>query len=78
MDSISGMNACLAVERDVKRIINKFGDIGGDFNKGLCDLISHIQDLKTDLDNSKSNKAYANYRWFLLKRSEIKDMLVSA
>lgn len=47
------MEACLAVEKEIDRVLTKFGDINGNTGRILSDLITHIERLKTELENGK-------------------------
>ncbi|XP_014482124.1 PREDICTED: protein RMD5 homolog A isoform X1 [Dinoponera quadriceps] len=44
------MEACNAVEREVDKVLSKFGAINEHAETVLCDLISHIESLKRDLE----------------------------
>jgi hypothetical protein len=48
------MDACLAVEKEIDRVLSKFGDINENTGRILNDLITHIDRLKTDLESGKS------------------------
>lgn len=47
------MDACNAVEREVDKVLSKFGAINDHAETVLCDLINHIQSLKKDIDEGK-------------------------
>ena len=48
------MDACLAVEKEIDRVLSKFGDINGNAGRILSDLVSHIERIKAELENGKS------------------------
>ena len=47
------MEACNAVEREVDKVLSKFGAINEHAEAVLRDLINHIQFLKKDLEEGK-------------------------
>lgn len=47
------MEACLAVEKEIDRVLSKFGNINENMGRILSDLIQHIQDLKAELESGK-------------------------
>jgi len=47
------MEACNAVEREVDKVLSKFGAINEHADTVLCDLINQIQSLKKDLEEGK-------------------------
>ena len=47
------MEACNAVEREVDKVLSKFGAINEHAEVVLRDLINHIQSLKKDLEEGK-------------------------
>lgn len=47
------MEACNAVEREVDKVLSKFGAINEHAEAVLRDLINHIQTLKKDLEEGK-------------------------
>lgn len=47
------MEACNAVEREVDKVLSKFGAINEHAEAVLRDLINHIQSLKKDLEEGK-------------------------
>lgn len=47
------MEACNAVEREVDKVLSKFGAINEHAETVLHDLISHIESLKRDLEAGK-------------------------
>jgi len=47
------MEACNAVEREVDKVLSKFGAINEHAETVLRDLINHIQSLKKDLEEGK-------------------------
>lgn len=49
------MEACLAVEKEVDKVLSKFGSINDHAGKVLCDLISYIENLRLELQNGKFN-----------------------
>lgn len=48
------MEACLAVEKEVDRVLSKFGGINEHARRVLSDLINQIQSLKEEYQNGKS------------------------
>lgn len=47
------MEACLAVEREVDKVLTKFGGINEHADRVLGDLVSYIESLKNELDRGK-------------------------
>lgn len=47
------MDACNAVEREVDRVLSKFGGINEHANRTLSDLISYVENLKNELETGK-------------------------
>lgn len=45
------MDACLAVEKEIDRVLTKFGSINEHAERVLNDLISYIENLKVELQN---------------------------
>lgn len=52
------MEACNAVEREVDKVLSKFGAINEHAETVLRDLINHIQSLKKDLEEGKRGRDY--------------------
>lgn len=50
------MEACNAVEREVDKVLSKFGAINEHAETVLHDLINHIQSLKKDLEEGKGGR----------------------
>lgn len=48
------MEACLAVEREVDKVLSKFGSINDHADRTLGDLLAYIEGLKSELQNGKS------------------------
>lgn len=44
------MDACCAVEREVDRVLSKFGSINEHASRILTELISYIESLKLELE----------------------------
>lgn len=47
------MEACNAVEREVVKVLSKFGSINEHAETVLRDLINHIESLKKELEDGK-------------------------
>lgn len=47
------MEACLAVEKEIDRVLSKFGSINEHAGRVLNDLISYIESLRTELQNGE-------------------------
>lgn len=47
------MEACNAVEREVVKVLSKFGAINEHGETVLRDLINHIESLKTELEDGE-------------------------
>lgn len=47
------MEACLAVEREVDKVLTKFGGINEHADRVLGDLVSYIESLKNELGKGK-------------------------
>lgn len=45
------MEECLAVEKEIDRVLTKFGSINEHAERVLTDLISYIESLKAELQN---------------------------
>lgn len=45
------MEACTAVEREVDKVLTKFGSISEHGDSTLRDLINHIESLKKELED---------------------------
>lgn len=43
------MDSCLAVEREVDKVLNKFGLLKESYNRTLDDLICYVQELQNEL-----------------------------
>lgn len=48
------MEACLAVEREVDKVLSKFGSINDHADRVLGELLMYIEGLKTELQNGMS------------------------
>lgn len=49
------MDAVLAVEREVDKVLSKFGDIRRGFSDGIQDLIDNLENMKNDLLENNTN-----------------------
>lgn len=47
------MDACCAVEREVDKVLSKFGSINEHADRVLQELITYIENLKKELDNGE-------------------------
>ena len=47
------MEACLAVEKDVDKVLSKFGAINEHSKRVLTELVTQIENLKAELQNGK-------------------------
>lgn len=47
------MDACCAVDREVDRVLSKFGVINEQASRTLYDLISYIESFKSELEAGK-------------------------
>lgn len=47
------MESCLAVEREVERVLSKFSGLQDHSKKNLEDLISSIQSIQKELDEGR-------------------------
>lgn len=47
------MESCIAVEREVDKVISKFGTINEHVERTLQDVTSHIEDLRKELCDCK-------------------------
>lgn len=50
------MDACLAVDREVDKVLDKFGDIRQSINDDLQDLIDSLETVKNNLDSNNGGK----------------------
>lgn len=50
------MDACMAVEREVDKVLTKFGDIRQNCNNVLQQLIDNLESIKNDLDANYGNE----------------------
>lgn len=49
------MDACLAVDREVDKVLSKFGDIRQSYSDGLQNLIENLESIKNDLQSNNTN-----------------------
>lgn len=47
------MEACVAVDREVEKVLTKFGGINEHASRVLKDVTKHIESIKNELDESK-------------------------
>ncbi|XP_070158716.1 E3 ubiquitin-protein ligase RMND5A isoform X2 [Polyergus mexicanus] len=66
------MEACNAVEREVDKVLSKFGAINEHAEAVLRDLINHIQSLKKDLEEAPSNQELTAGQVQMLKQAMTK------
>ncbi|XP_031348577.1 E3 ubiquitin-protein ligase RMND5A [Photinus pyralis] len=66
------MDACCAVEREVDRVLSKFGIIGEHASRTLCDLIAYIQGLKLELEAAPDGHILSPIQSGLLKHAMVK------
>lgn len=50
------MDACLAVEREVDKVLSKFGNIRQSFNDVLQELIDNLESIKNGLPTNSDGK----------------------
>lgn len=43
------MDACLAVEREIDKVLGRFNDIEQNASKTLQELLNHIKEIRQDL-----------------------------
>lgn len=55
------MDACTAVEREVDKVLSKFGLINEHAEKVLRDLINHIESLKKELEEGNQMNSIRNW-----------------
>ncbi|KAG5312517.1 PREDICTED: protein RMD5 homolog A isoform X1 [Acromyrmex echinatior] len=66
------MEACNAVEREVDKVLSKFGAINEHAEAVLRDLINHIQFLKKDLEEAPPNQELTAVQVQILKQAMTK------
>jgi hypothetical protein len=49
------MDACLAVDHEVDKVLSKFGDIRRSYSDGLQDLIENLENIKNNLQTNNTN-----------------------
>lgn len=47
------MEACVAVEREIDKVLSKFGGISDHAERVMRDICSHIENLKKELEECK-------------------------
>lgn len=47
------MEACIAVEREIDKVLSKFGGISDHAERVMRDICSHIENLKKELEECK-------------------------
>lgn len=47
------MEACIAVEREIDKVLTKFGGINEHADRVMRDVCVHIENLKKELDDCK-------------------------
>lgn len=47
------MEACIAVEREIDKVLSKFGGISDHAERVIRDICSHIENLKKELEECK-------------------------
>ena len=52
------MDPCLAVEREIDKVLTKFDDISGQSSESLDDLLNHIQGIKRELEEGERSAKY--------------------
>ncbi|XP_044259857.1 E3 ubiquitin-protein ligase RMND5A [Tribolium madens] len=62
------MDACLAVEKEIDRVLTKFGDINENTGRILSDLITHIERLKAELESAPEDHILTNVQIDILKQ----------
>ncbi|KAF5276027.1 hypothetical protein FQA39_LY00823 [Lamprigera yunnana] len=72
MENITNMDSCCTVEREVDRVLSKFGVIGEHASRTLCDLISYIEGLKLELDSAPDGHELTHTQSDLLKQAMVK------
>ncbi|XP_060523943.1 E3 ubiquitin-protein ligase RMND5A isoform X1 [Cylas formicarius] len=66
------MEACLAVEKDVDKVLSKFGAINEHSKRVLSDIINHIENLKQEYHNAPENHVLTNVQISLLQQEMAK------
>jgi len=54
------MDACTGVEKEVDKVLSKFGGINDHADRTLGDLCTHIESLKNSIDEG----TWKNLNWF--------------
>ncbi|XP_023024595.1 required for meiotic nuclear division 5 protein souji [Leptinotarsa decemlineata] len=69
------MEACLAVEKEIDKVLSKFGGINEHAKRVLSDLVNQIQNLKEEYDNTDGDYVLSSVQRDILKQSmgKIKD-----
>lgn len=57
------MEACIAVEREIDKVLSKFGGISDHAERVMRDICSHIENLKKELEECKLYKLIKLYRF---------------
>lgn len=50
------MDACIAVEREVDKVLSKFENIRHNYSEVLQELIDSLETIKSDLNNTNDGK----------------------
>lgn len=71
------MEACLAVEKDVDKVLTKFESINDHSNRVLSELVNQLDDLKNELQNAPEDHVLTNVQQELLKQTmtKVKDTI---
>lgn len=54
------MDACIAVEREVDKVLSKFENVRHNYSEGLQELIDSLESIKSDLQTNDTNDGKVN------------------
>lgn len=55
------MDACIAVEREVDKVLSKFENVRHNYSEVLQELIDSLETIKSDLQTNDTNDGKVNY-----------------
>lgn len=72
------MDSCLAVEKELDKVLNKFGNLKDNANRNLDDLIRHVEEMQNELNQvgASENSTLAQRTKALQCAKRIKDLVV--
>ncbi|KAL3279329.1 hypothetical protein HHI36_016836 [Cryptolaemus montrouzieri] len=63
----SGMEACISLERELDKLLSKFGGINNHAGRVLGELVTHVKNLQEELNNAPEDHVLTNLQQSLIQ-----------